>query len=102
MSILYVIVVMSVMFGFASLAMDYGRVQLAKTELRAATDSAARYGVKWVSNKNNAFGHANLAASDNMVNGQPFSVASGDVEVGYWNPQSASSRPTPTRRTRSG
>jgi hypothetical protein len=85
MSVLYIIIVMSVMFGFASLALDYGRVQLAKSELRAATDSAARYGAKWVSNPALALGQSNDAANDNTVNGQALSLASRDVEVGHWN-----------------
>ena len=45
-SMLYVVTVMSVMVGFASLAIDFGRVQLAKSELRTAVDAVARYALK--------------------------------------------------------
>src|SRR5580704_16624309 len=54
-AIIYVIVVLIVMIGFCSFAVDLGRVQTAKTELRRATDAAARAGI------------ANLT----MVNGVP-------------------------------
>ena len=41
-AIFYVIVVLIVMLGFCSFAVDLGRVQTAKTELRRAADAAAR------------------------------------------------------------
>src|SRR5579863_1632100 len=42
MSIIYVIVSMSVLMGFCSLAVDLGRVVTTKTELHRAADAAAR------------------------------------------------------------
>ena len=83
---LYVVIIAVALFAFASLAMDYGSVQLAKTELRVATDNAARYGVKWVSGgKSNSMSHANTAAADNTVRGQMLSISSGNFDVGSWN-----------------
>ncbi len=40
--LIYLTVMMIVLVGLCSLAADYGYVQLAKTELRQAPDSAAR------------------------------------------------------------
>ena len=45
MALVYGIVMVTVLLAFASLAVDLGRVQLAKTELRQAADAAARYAV---------------------------------------------------------
>jgi Flp pilus assembly protein TadG len=83
---LYVVIIAVALFAFASLAMDYGSVQLAKTELRIATDNAARYGVKWVSGgKSKSLGYANTAAADNTIRGQSLSISSGNFDVGSWN-----------------
>ena len=41
-AIIYIIVVLIVMLGFCSFAVDLGRVQTAKTELRRAADAAAQ------------------------------------------------------------
>jgi hypothetical protein len=88
MSMLYVIIVMTVVFGFASLAMDYGKVQLAKTQLRTAVDSSARHGVQWVSGgKTTALPAVNAAAADNTVNGQPISFTNAQIDIGSWNHQ---------------
>ena len=42
---LYLVLVMTVLCGFVSLAVDLGRVQMAKTELQQAADAAALAGV---------------------------------------------------------
>jgi Flp pilus assembly protein TadG len=42
MAMIYVLVSMTAMLGFCSLAVDLGRVQMVKTELRRAADAAAR------------------------------------------------------------
>jgi Flp pilus assembly protein TadG len=83
---IYVVIIASALFAFCSLAMDYGRVQLSKTELRIMTDNAARYGVKWVSGgKNKALDYASSAAADNNVNGSAVSLVSSNLDVGNWN-----------------
>jgi len=41
MVMIYVAMILVVLMGFVSLAVDLGRVQLAKSELRCAADSAA-------------------------------------------------------------
>src|SRR5438552_915695 len=40
----YAIVMLTMLCGFASLAVDWGRVQLVKTELQHAADAASRAG----------------------------------------------------------
>lgn len=84
-SMLYVVAVMSVMVGFASLAVDFGRVQLAKSELRTAVDAAARYAVKGAPKQAAAYALARDAAADNTVNGQALTLQSSEVQVGAWN-----------------
>ena len=43
-AIVYVSLTMVAVVGFVSMAVDLGRVQVAQTQLQAATDAAARYG----------------------------------------------------------
>jgi hypothetical protein len=88
MSALYVVIVLVAVFAMATLAMDYGRVQLAKTQLRIAVDCSAKYAVQWVTaGSTQALARANAAAADNKVDGNAISFASTDVSVGYWNGQ---------------
>src|SRR3954454_16893343 len=68
--LIYGIMAMIVFIGFCSLAVDWGRVQLTRTELQSAADAAARAGAgqlanspaaavsmaQWVASKNNAAG----------------------------------------------
>jgi hypothetical protein len=83
---LHFIVIASVIFGFASLALDLGRVQLAKTQLRIATDTTAKYSVKWVSNGATVVqSRCNSIASDNYVDGSALTYGSSNVQVGYWD-----------------
>ena len=89
MSMLYVLIVLVAVFAMASLALDFGRVSLAKTQLRIATDYAAKYAVQWISGGSGmALAKANEVAGDNLVDGQAITYASGDVTVGHWNSQS--------------
>jgi hypothetical protein len=85
--LVYATVSLVVLLGMVSLAIDYGRLQLAKTELQAATDAAARYGVK------SLFGGPSLvrstvvsAAGENQVNGSPLVIDPiSDIEFGTWD-----------------
>ena len=73
--------------GIVSLAVDFGRVQVAKAELRQAADAAARFGAAGLANGGNATrarSNAIAAAADNKVDGQSLSLAATDVEVGTW------------------
>ena len=78
---------MVAMMGVASLAVDYGRTQLVRSQLRAAADAASRNGAMMLrSGAATAIIAASSAAADNSADGQAVSlVASDDIELGYWN-----------------
>lgn len=69
----------------AAFAVDVAWMQLSRTELRTATDSAARAGAKELSIKQNesaARTKAQAAAARNLVAGDPLLLANADVEIG--------------------
>ncbi len=69
----------------AAIAVDVAWMQLARTELRTATDSAARAGAKELSLKQNvsaARSKAQAVAARNLVAGDPLLLANGDIQVG--------------------
>jgi Flp pilus assembly protein TadG len=74
-----------------SLAMDFGRVAVAKAELQGAADSAARYAASGMVRSANPSGtatlHANAIMAESKVDGQFLSSSSATVEVGTWNDQ---------------
>ena len=78
------VVTLVVLTGVCSLAVDLGRVQLAKSELRRTTDAAARYAVTGVNN-GTALSRANWVAAQNPVDGTTHTFPSADVEVGKWD-----------------
>lgn len=86
-SIVYMVVAMSSMLMLASLAVDLGRVQVAKTELQRAADAAARAGAGALPN---GFGSAQNAAMDiaaaNLADGSPVILdPTYDFQVGHWD-----------------
>lgn len=84
---IYVVISLIVMIGFASLAVDLGRVIVCKTQLRAAADAAARAGVAALpqGNSNAITAAVNLAAQNN-ADGSPVVLnPNTDVIVGTWN-----------------
>ena len=88
-----------VLGAFAALAVDWGRVQLTKTELQSAADAAARYGAAGLQNDldgvSAASANAAASASQNKANGQAISFnASQDVVIGEWNKGSRTFAPT--------
>lgn len=78
------IVAMTTMCMIISLAVDLGRAQLAKTQLRAAADAAARYGARGFSN-NSVNSNAKAAALQNLVDGTGLVLQNADIAEGYWN-----------------
>jgi hypothetical protein len=86
-SLLYAMVAMVALTGFVSLAIDLGRMQLAKTELQAATDAASRYGASGLSSGVDAVkARVAAAALENMVDGTPLVIdENNDIEFGTWN-----------------
>src|SRR5688500_18472135 len=82
MTIIYLLVMLTVLLALASFAVDYGRVQLAKTQLRIATDSAAKWGALGVKNgKSHVLARVNEAAADNTVDGRVPTFTLADVQV---------------------
>jgi hypothetical protein len=72
--------------GFCSVAVDYGRVQVVKTELRRAADASARAAVSALPDYSTGATLAVDYASKNTADGQPVAlVASTDVEFGKWS-----------------
>lgn len=67
-----------------ALALDLGRVQLAKRELEDAVDAAARYGATGLSDST-AVSKAIAVAAENQFNGQTLTLTSADIAVGYYN-----------------
>lgn len=72
--------------GICSLAADYGRVQLAKTELRQGADAAARAGVLQLPNVQAVQDEAASIAAANQAAGAPIAfVKNDDVAFLTWN-----------------
>jgi Flp pilus assembly protein TadG len=89
-ALIYVTITIGVVFGFLSLAVDLGRIQVAKAELQAATDAAARYasaGMRsTMANTSGASANASASIAENFVDGT--SLSSGAiqlVELGAWD-----------------
>src|SRR3954453_833111 len=83
MVLIYAIIIMVAMFALISLAVDLGRVQVAKTELQRAADAGARYAALGI-NDGTAVTKGMAAANDNTVDGNPVAIQSTDVTVGTW------------------
>src|SRR5688500_9365250 len=69
-ALLYVTVSMTVLLGFASLAVDLGHVYVVRSELQLAADAAARYGATGLEvGVATAVARATDAADDNTSDG---------------------------------
>ena len=86
-----------VLMGMGVLAVDYGRVELAKTEAQAAADAAARYGASGLKNtllgQSAASSNALAIAILNKVDGQTITASECVTETGYWNTQTKTFTP---------
>jgi Ca-activated chloride channel homolog len=83
--LVFIAVCLPLLIIMAAFAIDVAWMQLARTELRTATDAAARAGAKELSLKQNeslARSKAKEAAKRNMVAGQPLILSDADVQVG--------------------
>jgi hypothetical protein len=77
---------MSVLSGVTAFAVDVGRVQLVKAELRHAADAAARAGAQSIDT--GALGAtlaAKLYAQSNKVEGRTLADSQLDIEAGFWS-----------------
>ena len=87
-AMVYCVVMMVIFLGFASFAVDFGRVQMAKTQLFRAADAAARAAVSQLGNGATATQNAavNLGVK-NACDGIPVVIDPiNDVDFGTWNP----------------
>jgi Flp pilus assembly protein TadG len=88
MAMLYTMIGMTALTGVVSLAVDYARVQLAKTELQRAADSAVRTAAlsmsAGLSDANTKY-YAQYVAGLHTVDGSALALTSADVEFGSWN-----------------
>lgn len=83
--LVFIAVCLPLLIIMAAFAIDVAWMQLARTELRTATDAAARAGAKELSLKQDptaARTKAKEAASRNMVAGQPLVVQDKEIEIG--------------------
>jgi Flp pilus assembly protein TadG len=85
MVIVYVMIVVLSLIGIVSLAVDTGRVVVAKTAMRGAVDAAARAAVMQIQQGSDAAISAAIGvAGENSVDGSPLVLQSSDVTVGNW------------------
>lgn len=86
-SLIYTTVLMLVLLGLASLAVDWGRVQVAKSQLRASADAASRAGAYELPQGVNAAITACVrVAAENFIDGTPLVLnPSEDIELGFWD-----------------
>lgn len=91
MMVIYGVIALTALLMFVSLAVDFGRVTVAKTELCRAADAAGRYAATGLSiNPSTARSRAKLAAADNKVDGASLVLVDSDIELGTWDSSSGS------------
>ena len=86
---MYTVIMLIALCGFVSLAVDFGRVQLAKSELQMAADAAVRAGAAGLATSvSQSRADAAAIALANLCDGVPVTLdRSADVEFGTWNTQ---------------
>lgn len=86
---IYSVVVLTVMLGFAVLAVDLGRISLARSQLQDAADAAARYAVTGMvsssTSQTTAQSHAVAALADCTIEGVTLSASNLTTTIGVWN-----------------
>lgn len=94
-AVLYLAIALTALMGVASLAVDFGRVQNVKSELRAAADAAARYAAIGLNiSVAEAMNRAVQAVADNRADGQTIAFnVSTDLEFGIWEPSTGTFTP---------
>lgn len=87
-AVVYLAVAMFALMGVASLAVDFGRVQMVRSEMQAAADAAARHAAGGMSTSiSSARNRAESSVADNKVEGVAISFdKNADVEFGTWEP----------------
>jgi hypothetical protein len=86
MAMVYVIISLVAMLSFCSLAVDWGRVQTGKTEIRRATDAASRVAAAFLPQGTSSVRtNAEAVALLNKVDGSGLVVPDSGVTIGVWN-----------------
>lgn len=84
--LIWATVAMTAFVGMVSLGVEWGHVQLVKTELQATADGAARAGAGSLSTGSpNARKAAQYVAGQNLADGTTVDLKNADVEIGYWD-----------------
>jgi Flp pilus assembly protein TadG len=90
MAQLFLLVCFPLFVALCAVAVDVGRMYLAKAELQAAVDAAARYAARGMQMSSTplstAFVHASAVAAESKVDGSPPTLLAGDVVRGTFNP----------------
>ena len=84
-AVVYLCVMLSTLAGLVGLGVDFGRVQVAKTQLSIAADAAALYAAGALPDASAAASRALLAASGNTTEGSPVVLLPSDVQTGFWD-----------------
>ena len=89
--LIYSLVMLTILLGMASFAVDYGRVQIVKAELQTGIDAAALAGTRAMAqvsvSQMSAVGTsvAIATAASNNANGSGIAINSADVSFGNWD-----------------
>ncbi len=88
-AMIYVVIAMPIFLGFGGLAVDVGRLQMAKSQAQQCADAAARYAALGAANSSipttTAIANAQSIASVSNVDGSSPTISSSEVIVGDYN-----------------
>lgn len=85
-ALIYITLLMVVLLGFCSLAVDWGHVQACKTQLQRAADAAARGAAPSIgTGLATTQQQAQYWASLNLADGQAVSLDPADIQIGTWS-----------------
>jgi len=83
---IYYCCAMIALCALISLGVDYGRVQLVKTELQRTADAAARYGATGLATSVTlARTNAKASAAENKADGTSVVLKNSDIDFGTWD-----------------
>ena len=87
-ALFWAVAIMAAVLGSAALAVDWGAVQLAESELQGAVDAATLYGIRGMDQDYTVAKQRVLdSLAENKVNGRAIPAAAVTVEFGVWDPK---------------
>ncbi len=99
--LVYIVIALVALIGICSLAVDFGRVQVAKSQLRHAADAAARAGAAGLATSaTQARTNAIAIAAANSVDGSALTLSTSDIDVGNWSGSTFTLNGTPSNAVR--